>query len=875
MSYSKIKDFDELEELFFEVLAEKTADRNPSIAVRYAAIPYLNSSLFEMTDLEKNALSLSNLKDRLEFPVHKKSILKKGNKNDVKPKTSLNYLLDFLDAYNFASESNALIQEENKSIINASVLGLIFEKINGYKDGSFFTPGFITMYMCRETIRKAVVEKFKTHFPKCENITDFEELNDKIHYTNKEQRLEANKLVNDIKIVDPAVGSGHFLVSALNEMIAIKSDLQILSYTNGTRVLGYSISLDNDELIIQNQETDKIFEYQLSQNNNIIPDLQNLQETLFTQKQILIENCLFGVDINPKSVMICQLRLWIELLKNAYYTKESDYKELHTLPNIDINIKTGNSLISKFAIKDNVFEKISGFQKKLTDYKTWVSIYKDTNDKKAKEVLKNNLKLFKDEFKLADLRVTKLQNDLRKLNGEFYDKYQTYQVFASELTEKETKAKTKLEAEINAKQVEIQTLMDNPIYANAFEWRFEFPEVLDDKGNFIGFDVVIGNPPYGVSMSISERNEAVSSLGKVPDFEIYYFFINLSKNILSKNGLKSYIIPNTILFNVFAKNYRETLFDKWQINSILDCTNFPIFDGATVRCIITQFENIKSKDKVSYKPTMDVLSFEELIERKTESVSKAQLLENNQNWGLVFKLFSSKLNIISKIRKSKNLLSYYFPDYTQGLIAYDKYKGQDSHTIKNRVFHSFNEKLGWQKWLWGGDVRPYSVNWNQKEFVNYNGEIANPRERKYFNNERILIREITNPKIFAGYTTEEFYNDPSIINILNNPKGEINTKSLLAILNSKLATFYHFNSSPKATKGAFPKILVEDIKNFPLPKIDKDNQGKLTNLVDQILSLKKEDVKANTIDLENEIDELVYRLYDLTPEEIAVVNGVK
>jgi hypothetical protein len=209
--------------------------------------------------------------------------------------------------------------------------------------------------------------------------------------------------------------------------------------------------------------------------------------------------------------MICQLRLWIELLKNAYYTKESEYKELHTLPNIDINIKTGNSLISKFAIKDNVFERITGFQKKLQEYKNWVHIYKKTNDKKAKDVLKKNLQLFKDEFKLADLRITKLQNDLRKLNAEYYDKYQTYQVFASELTDKQLKAKEKLEKEINDKQVEIQQLKDNPIYTNAFEWRFEFPEVLDDKGNFVGFDVVIGNPPY---FSLS-TDETINSIRKV------------------------------------------------------------------------------------------------------------------------------------------------------------------------------------------------------------------------------------------------------------------------------------------------------------------------------------------------------------------------
>lgn len=876
LSPSKISEFDELQELFFDVLAEKIKDRKPEVVQKYKDIPYLNSSLFEQTELEAKATRISGLKDRLEIPVYKKSVLKKATKEAIKPKTSLKYLLEFLDAYNFASESNAKIQEENKSIINASVLGLIFEKINGYKDGSFFTPGFITMYMCRETIRKAVVEKFKSSFPYCQDINEFDEIKDKIDHTNKAQRQEANKLINDIKIVDPAVGSGHFLVSALNEMIAIKSDLQILSYANGDRVKGYTITLDNDELIIQNQETDKLFEYTLNQNNNIIPELQELQSCLFTEKQTIIENCLFGVDINPKSVMICQLRLWIELLKNAYYTKESDYKELHTLPNIDINIKTGNSLISKFAIKDNVFERITGFQKKLEEYKNWVHIYKNTNDKKAKAVLKDNVNRFKDEFKLADLRVTKLQNDLRKLNGTYYDKYQTYQVFAGELTEKELKAKKKLEKEINDKQVEIQQLKDNPIYANAFEWRFEFPEVLEDKGNFIGFDVVIGNPPYGVAMSISERNEAVISLGKVPDFEIYYFFINLSKNLLKANGLKSFIIPNTILFNVFAKTYRETLFDKWQINSILDCTNFPIFDGATVRCIITQFENKKSKDNVNYKPTIDVLSFEELIERKTESVSKAQLLENNQNWGLVFKLDKSIIDIVGKIKMNKKLHEDF--DYTQGYIPYRKsdlvkiYGEEKAKSIvKNREWHSDKkENENYKKEIWGSDFSKYDYS-DSNSFVFYGKHLATYVDLRFFNQKRLLVREITSPNIIGCLVTEELVNDPQLISII--PKSNlISLEILWSIINSKLATFYHFNSSPKATKGAFPKILVEDIKNFPLPKIDKNNQEKLTILVDQILSLKKVDAKDDTSKLEGDIDELVYKLYELTPEEIEVVK---
>src|ERR1019366_1702188 len=147
---------------------------------------------------------------------------------------------------------------------------------------------------------------------------------------------------NDLKICDIAVGSGHFLVSALNEIIAIKSELKILIDKNGKRLKEYTAEVLNDELTISDEDGD-IIEY-----NPQNKESQRLQETLFNEKQTIIENCLFGVDINPNSVKICRLRLWIELLKNAYYKEDTNFTELETLPNIDINIKCGNSLLSRF-----------------------------------------------------------------------------------------------------------------------------------------------------------------------------------------------------------------------------------------------------------------------------------------------------------------------------------------------------------------------------------------------------------------------------------------------------------------------------------------------------------------------------------------------
>ncbi len=861
-----IHDFDELYKLFHQVLARNISERTASIKAKYAKVPYLNSSLFEISELEDATIKINSLDNAETIELIGNTILKEDKKkNNALP--ALEYLFKFLDAYDFASEGGEDIAEDNKTIINASVLGKVFEKINGYKDGAIFTPGFITMYMSRQSLRLAVIQKFNDYFKtkKIDEVKTFEELYNRI---DKIDIKTANEIINSLRICDPAVGSGHFLVSVLNELIVIKSELGILIDSNGKRLRDYEIVVDNDELIIS--DDNGIFEYNYQNKES-----QRVQETIFNERQTIIENCLFGVDINPNSVKICRLRLWIELLKSSYY-KAPDFTELETLPNIDINIKCGNSLISRYALDADLKKALQKSKWNITSYRLAVMTYrnaKSKDEKRAMEQLINEIKNnFETEIQLNDKRFKKL----RDLKGELFTLANQGVLFdKSEKEKKDWNKKVSELTEAVKKQEElIDEIKSNVIYKNAFEWRFEFPEVLDDKGDFVGFDVVIGNPPYGVSIKDSYRTTVVESLGKVPDFEIYYFFINISKRILKPNGIKSYIIPNTILFNVFAKNYRENLFNDWQINEILDCTEFNVFEGsATVRCIITQFQNCKSNDFVSYRPTANISSFEELISRDLSKTTKEILVANNRNWALVFKLDSKTLNIVAKIRKDKKTLIEYFPDISQGLIAYDKYQGQDEKTIKNRIYHSLTKQTGWKKWLWGEDITPYSVVWNGKEYINYCDGIANPREPKYFKGERVLVREITNPKIYAGFSNEESYNDPAIINILNNPEGKISIKVLLSILNSKLATYYHFNSSPKATKGAFPKILVEDLKNFPLPTISPKDQKALIDYVDKIFKNKEEN--KDTSDIESKIDQMVYRLYDLTDEEIKIVEGEK
>lgn len=386
-----------------------------------------------------------------------------------------------------------------------------------------------------------------------------------------------------------------------------------------------------------------------------------------------------------------------------------------------------------------------------------------------------------------------------------------------------------------------------------------------------GFDIVIGNPPYGVSIKGDYRKNVVASLGNVPDYEIYYYFIQIAEQLIIEDGILSYIIPNTYLFNTFAQKYRACILNVWNVIEILDCTKFPIFDKAVVRNTINTWQKkTVGSNIIGYRNTTNIKSFDDLIAKQREFLSKEGLLAMNHNWGLAFNLEQSVIEIIHKINKCQNTVQRLFPMISQGLIAYDKYQGQSEETIKNRVYHFSSYHSGLKEWLWGEDVTRYAINWNGKEYIDYCDGIANPRNPDFFIGKRLLVREITNPSIFAAITEKEQYNDPAIIIVKDNPNYSL--YCLLGIFNSKIATYYHFNHSPKATKGAFPKILVQDIKDFPLPIIKGKYKYEIENIVSNIQVAKSIDPNADTTSEEQEIDRLVYKLYDLTYDEVKIVD---
>ncbi len=580
-----IHDFDELFKLFHKVLAVNINDRSEAIKTKYSRVPYLNSSLFEISELEDRTIKINSLDNSGQLELIRTTILK-DMKKKVASLTTLNYLFQFLDAYDFASEGAEDVQEDNKSIINASVLGKVFEKINGYKDGSIFTPAFITMYMCKQSIRLAVVEKFNV--AKKWNVKQFDELYNKI-----ENKKEANEIINSLKICDPAVGSGHFLVSALNEIIAVKSELGVLIDEKGKTLRDYEIEIVNDELIITDE------------NGNIIAynpknlESNRVQKTLFQEKQTIIENCLFGVDINPNSVKICRLRLWIELLKNAYYKEETKFTELETLPNIDINIKCGNSLLSRFTLDADLSKALKSIKYDVKAYRGFVHDYKNEKSRDVKRGLQKIIDSIKTDFRTEIGNNDPKQIKLKKLSGDLFTLLNQGQIF--ELTSKEKKARkekqTKLETEITKLSKEIENIKSNVIYKNAFEWRFEFPEVLSNDGEFEGFDLIIGNPPYIQLQSMGTDTDALAKASYetfARTGDIYSLFYEKGNHVLKNNGILAFITSNKWMRTDYGESTRKYIAEKTNPIQLIDFGMVMVFESATVYSNILLFRKCKN-----------------------------------------------------------------------------------------------------------------------------------------------------------------------------------------------------------------------------------------------------------------------------------------
>ncbi|EGS8473490.1 class I SAM-dependent DNA methyltransferase, partial [Campylobacter coli] len=627
LNFKKIPDFDKLSELFFEVLAKEKSTRKKS---EFAYLPYLNSSLFEKQNIE-NTLEISSLSNDLKLFYYKNTVLKddkcKTKKGQVR---LLEYLFEFLDSFDFGSDDEQSEILSQKELISSSVLGNVFEKLNGYKEGSFYTPSFITSYMCKESITKVVLDKFNAQFDlDAKNISELRKS------LRKEDKKAQKELLNSIKICDPAVGSGHFLVSALNVMLSIYDELNLFDEE-------FYLEVQNDEILITNHKGEFI-EYKRPSTPKDKAHL--IQQELFHTKKDIIENNLFGVDINPNSCEITKLRLWIELLKHSFYQSFDDenYHDLKTLPNIDINIKCGNSLVSYFETGKslshypNIKERMSKYKRIVKDYKE--GFYTDKN-LIAKEIknLQESFKNFclKDKFNKEIKQLTNGANEYSKKYGDFLadehhdEKFKSF--FSKNMFEFSFDEKVAIKEFANLKKEydNIFNLESN----HPFEWRFEFPEILDDDGNFKGFDLIIGNPPY---IKENDNKELFANTKKLRTYQgkmdIWYHFVGRGFDILKNNGYLAFIATNNWVTNSGAKKLRNIVLEESQILSLVDFSSFMVFDSASIQTMIMQFQKIKPPKNYEFhfaKITTQTPIYEDVINLlKNEKTQNNEILSIN------------------------------------------------------------------------------------------------------------------------------------------------------------------------------------------------------------------------------------------------------
>ncbi|ELR8877071.1 class I SAM-dependent DNA methyltransferase [Campylobacter coli] len=923
LNFKKIPDFDKLSELFFEVLAKEKSTRKKS---EFAYLPYLNSSLFEKQSIE-NTLEISSLSNDLKLFYYKNTVLKDDKCKAKKGQVGLlEYLFEFLDSFDFGSDDEQSEILSQKELISSSVLGNVFEKLNGYKEGSFYTPSFITSYMCKESITKVVLDKFNAQFDL--DAKDISELRKSLR---KEDKKAQKELLNSIKICDPAVGSGHFLVSALNVMLSIYDELNLFDEE-------FYLEVQNDEILITGRKGEFI-EYKRPKTPKDKAHL--IQQELFHTKKDIIENNLFGVDINPNSCEITKLRLWIELLKHSFYQSFDDgnYHDLKTLPNIDINIKCGNSLVSYFETGKslnhypNIKERMGKYKRIVKDYKEGFYTDKSHINQEIK-----NLKISFKNFCFAD----KFKKEMKSFNDKcekYSKKYGNFLAVDDEnlkffvsanltLFDFDEKEAAKEFANLKKEYDNIFNLESN----HPFEWRFEFPEILDDDGNFKGFDLIIGNPPY---IKEAENKELFANTKKLRTYQgkmdIWYHFVGRGFDILKNNGYLAFIATNNWVTNSGAKKLRNIVLEESQILSLVDFSSFMVFDSASIQTMIMQFQKIKPPKNYEFhfaKITTQTPIYEDVINLlKNEKTQNNEILSIN----LTPKKFIDKTLNFTKsdyeelFNKIQKYGKFYLEEreVAQGIVYPQEninkksleilgnnfYLGQGIQKLTNEEVENLNllknEKILLKPIFESDNIQKYFVKrynyfwviYTNSSFKNPNSMDDYPNLKKHLDKFQNVITSDNKPYGLHRARDEKFFTGSPRIVALRKCVGEpkfsyvdfdcyvsatfyviktqrINVKYLTAILNSKLIAFWLKHKGKM--QGNNYQIDKEPLLNIPIVTINSKNQkiaDELINLVDEILKVKEQDKNANTQELENKINSLVYKLYNLTDDEIKIIEG--
>lgn len=880
-----------LEPLFYEAL--NSEHDNDCYTKWNCRIPFLNGGLFEPI----NDYNWTETKMRLDNDIFKD-------------------IFRVFNQYNFTVKEDEPLEKE--VAVDPEMLGKVFENLLEVKErkdrGAFYTPREIVHYMCQQSlinyletntgIERKDIEIFVQYgeLTTSDDARIINEINSKKQkflkgiITDDDYRKEAlplfdkirlpasiveNKekiddLLRNIKIVDPAVGSGAFPIGMLNEIIRARTTL--------------SLFLDEERKI-------------------------------YDLKREIIENCLYGVDIDNSAVEIAKLRFWLSLVVD-----EEDMSNIKPLPNLDHKIMCGNSLLEEFEGVKLFDEKMLGEPPK--DYSKEIKAIEDeifnlrlekgklhSADGKERAAIDAKINRLKAKQKDLEIKSTSghqsliVQNESERKIAKIRELQKVF------FNEESPSKKRKLRAEIEKIEWELieATLREqgnegamkklDEYKKNKskpfFLWKLYFAEVFQRDNP--GFDVVIANPPY-VSAWTMEKEEpkareiikrALSQYSILKGhWDLYIAFVAKGHNILRTAGSLSYIVPNPILREKYAIETRKFLLKEMKLQSILEFNDINVFEGVARRTSVLVVQNTKHK---SY--TIGILGNESINTGFIHEINRVDVNVwlKSKSAQFLIKGNSNEDDLVNKIEaQSDKVGNFYYVNV--GAQIYSKISGKFT---KSDVI-SKEPKGNAKHFYEGKDVQRGRVR-HRNLWLDYRqNDMYGPRSPELFETDKIAIRQVSNKGhiLAVAYDKSKWYCDHSVIliipyEIIENTvlratfkdyeriSHNLDLRYAFALLLSKLESYYFRKKfATESLQGSTSHTYPASVRALVMKQISAAQQVPFIHLVDHILAITKDDdyldnpeKQARVKALEREIDKLVYELYGLTEEEIKVVEG--
>lgn len=808
---------------------------NPTKFVELANkyVPFLNGGLFDCLDDKDKGIYIDAFTDRkvisdqLVIPdflffgdeVGKNIDLSEWYGDKKKKKVSARGIIDILKRYNFTVEENTPFDQEVS--LDPELLGKVFENLLAAynpetqttarkQTGSFYTPREIVQYMVDESLiahlKRTVDDDLEPEYRKLVQYTD-EEPN-----LTDDQKRQIMQSLYECKVLDPACGSGAFPMGMLQQMVHILNRIDPNNEQWKEMMLNNAISETSEAY---HNATDE-------ERAEIVADIErSFNESInrpdYARKLYLIENCIYGVDIQPIAIQISKLRFFISLVVDQKTNNNPiDNFGIRPLPNLEAKFVAANTLIDLERRDADLFDSDAIKQKE-----------KEMKDAKHRIF---GAKTVKTKRKYKD-KVAELRNEIAKLL-------------------EESGAVGNVEAKQMAQWDMFDQNSSSPFYDS--EWMFGISD---------GFDIVIANPPYGVLFSEKEK-QYFSDNYKYQDYqpESYLIFIEKGIALTERDGVLSYIIPNTWLLNLTTKKIRKHIFETTSLIGIVHFKDY-VFNAIVDTEIISLIKQIPVNRMIK----LDIKSYKgDLIESST--VNQNDLINKN---GSAVSLFikDDYLSLINKMSLFPCLDS--FCKITQGTKPFQAGKGvpkQTKEDVKQKAFVSEVPKEGFRPLLRGSLMNRYKILWNNNYWIKYGEWLAEPRpSASYDAPEKIVIRQ-TGDSLIATLDCNQFVVRDNLYTCIGK-SPRVMLSAILGLINSKLLNWYYQKVLNPEEGEALAQVKKGHLTQLP---IAVEQEDELYSLVQKRLDVLIEQEHIDS--LENEIDKKVYHLYGLTYDEVLIVD---